>query len=176
MSPEDDRLSIRAVIVFILFLIISIGLVSWLQASEGPPATQTLVIIGCRVDDLTGQPGRQDPDLAAKGWRDLEWHHDPEDFSLSCKREVIPLQDFVASLHPTVKPLLTDFSKPAACAHVGGMYAPTWNEAHKGWAVMAVGCPVRIETDGKLTGWKLPDCPSSIGGKTIKCKFDESLI
>jgi hypothetical protein len=140
-----------------------------------PPAPQTLVIIGCRVDDLTGQPGRQDPELAAKDWRDLEWHFD-KGLELQCKREVVPLQDFVASMDPTVQPLLTDFSKPAACAHVGGMYSPMWNETHRGWAVMAVGCPVRIETDGKLTGWKLPDCPSSIGGKTIKCRFDGSLI
>jgi hypothetical protein len=175
LFPEDDRLSLGWAITLVLFLIFSIGLISFVQSAEGPPAPQTLVVIGCRVDDLTGQPGRQDPDLAAKDWRDLEWHFNDEN-QLECKREVIPLQDFVASLHPTVKPLTTDFSNHAACGHVGGMYAPTWNATHKGWAVIAVGCPVRIETDGKLTGWKLPDCPSSIGGKTIKCKFDESLI
>jgi hypothetical protein len=159
-----------------LLMLAVLTFVHLLASAASPPAPQTLVIIGCRVDDLTGQPGRQDPSLAAKGWRDLEWHQDPEDFSFSCKREVIPLQDFVASMHPTVRPLLTDFSNQAACAHVGAMYSATWNEAHKGWAVMAVGCPVRIETDGVLTGWKLPDCPGSIGGKAIHCKFDESLI
>jgi hypothetical protein len=159
-----------------LLLIVGAAIICMTVAAVAgsPPAPQTLVIIGCRVDDLTGQPGRQDPELAAKGWRDLEWHF--EDAELQCKREVVPMQDFVASMHPTVQPLLTDFSSHAACAHVGGMYSPTWNDNNKGWAVMAVGCPVRIETDGVLTGWKLPDCPSSIGGKTIKCRFDGSLI
>jgi hypothetical protein len=161
-----------AVVMVLLWLTFFISLA---KAAE-PPSPQTLVIIGCRVDDLTGQPGRHDPSLAAKGWRDLEWHQDPEDFSYSCKREVVPLQDFVATMDPTVQPLLTDFSNPSACGHVGGMYSPTWNEANPGWAVLAVGCPVRIETDGRLTGWKLPDCPSSIGGKNIKCKFDGSMI
>jgi hypothetical protein len=174
MKQEDDRLSLGWAVTLVLFIIFSIGLISFVQGEEGPPAPQTLVVIGCRVDDLTGQPGRQDPELAAKGWRDLEWHF--QDAELQCKREVIPLQDFVATLDPSVQPLLTDFSKLAACAHVGGMYSPTWDRANPGWSVMAVGCPVRIETDGKLTGWKLPDCPSSIGGKTIKCRFDGSLI
>jgi hypothetical protein len=159
-----------------LLLLVGLAAFPLLATAAPPPPPQTLVIIGCRVDDLTGQAGRQDPTLAAKGWRDLEWHLDPEDFSLSCKREVVPLQDFVAAMHPTVQPLLTDFSNFAACAHVGGMYSPTWNDTHRGWAVMAIGCPVRIETDGVLTGWKLPDCPRSIGGKQILCKFDESVI
>jgi hypothetical protein len=158
-----------------LLLLVGLSAFPLLASAAPPPAPQTLVIIGCRVDDLTGQAGRQDPDLAAKGWRDLEWHFDAE-LNLQCKREVVPLQDFVAALDPTVQPLLTDFSQHAACAHVGAMYSPAWNDAHRGWAVMAVGCPVRIETDGVLTGWKLPDCPSSIGGKTIKCKFDESAV
>jgi hypothetical protein len=140
-----------------------------------PAAPQTVVIIGCRVDDLTGQPGRQDPELAARNWRDLEWHFD-KGLELECKREVVPLEDAVAMMDPTVKTLASDFSNVSQCAHAGAFFMPAWEQANKGWAVMAVGCPVRIETDGVLTGWKLPDCPSSIGGLSIKCRFDGSVI
>jgi hypothetical protein len=178
LYPQDELHPLRVVLAGIIIVSVAMFL-AWCAASMAmaaePAPPQTLVIIGCRVDDLTGQEGRQDPELAAKNWRDLEWHFNKAG-ELECKREVVPLQDYVATLDPSVQPLLTDFSKYAACAHVGGMYSPTWNDANRGWAVMAVGCPVRIETDGVLTGWKLPDCPSSIGGKIIKCKFDGSLI
>ncbi len=174
---QEREVSGWHIAISILCGIISLMFLLWVTQAYAaePPAPQTLVIIGCRVDDLTGKEGRQDPSLAAKDWRDLEWHFN-EALELECKREVVPLQDFVASLHPTVKPLLTDFSNPAACGHVGSMYSPTWNKANPGWAVMAAGCPVRIETDGKLTGWKLPDCPREIAGLKITCKFDGSLI
>jgi hypothetical protein len=158
-------------------LLLLVGLYAFplMATAAAPPAPQTVVIIGCRVDDLTGQPGRQDPTLAARGWRDLEWHFD-EGLELQCKREVVPLEDAVAALDATVKPLASDFSDVAQCAHAGVMFSPSWEQANKGWAVMAIGCPVRIETDGILTGWKLPDCPSSVGGKIIRCRFDGSLI
>jgi hypothetical protein len=144
------------------------------MAAAAPAAPQTLVIIGCRVDDHTGEPGRQDPALAARGWKDLEWHF--EDAELECKREVVPLEDAVAMMDPSVRSLAADFSSTSQCAHAGAFFMPTWEQANQGWAVMAIGCPVRIETDGRLTGWKLPDCPSSIGGLSIKCRFDGSNV
>jgi hypothetical protein len=154
-------------------------LLGWLcmlpvMAAAAPAAPQTLVIIGCRVDDHTGEPGRQDPALAARGWKDLEWHF--EDAELECKREVVPLEDAVAMMDPSVRSLAADFSSTSQCAHAGAFFMPTWEQANQGWAVMAIGCPVRIETDGRLTGWKLPDCPSSIGGLSIKCRFDGSNV
>lgn len=135
----------------------------------------TVVIIGCRVDDLTGQPGRQDPNLAARGWRDLEWHFD-NGLELQCKREVVPLEDSAALHDPSVTPLTPNFSAFAQCASVAMSYAPRWEQANRGWAVMAVGCPVPITVDGKVVAYKMPDCPSSINGMDIKCKFDASLI
>lgn len=158
-----------------LLLLIGLSLYPVWATAEPPKAPQTVVIIGCRVDDLTGQPGRQDPDLAAKGWKDLEWHFD-KGLELQCKREVVPLEDAVAAFHDTVKPLASNFADLAQCAHAGVMFAPKWEEANKGWAVMAIGCPVKIEVDGKVVGYKLPDCPSSIGGLAIKCRFDSSVI
>ena len=143
-----------------------------IMAEAAPPAPQTVVVITCRVDDHTGEPGRQDPALAARGWKDLEWHFD-KGLELECRRDVVPLEDAVAAADPTVAPLVSDFSKPMQCGRAGAMFATNVRE---GWAVMAIGCPVRIETDGVLTGWKLPDCPSEIGGLPIKCRFDGSLI
>lgn len=158
-----------------LLLLAGLYSIPVMATAKPPEPPQTIVIIACRVDDLTGQEGRQDPDLAAKGWRDLEWHLDAGG-ELECKREVVPLTDAVTLMAPEVNELKPDFSDLAQCAAVGMQYAPAYEKANKGWGVMAVGCPVRIETDGVLTGWKLPDCPSEIGGMPIKCRFDGSLI
>jgi hypothetical protein len=142
-------------------------------------APTDVVVIGCRVDDLTGQPGRQDPALAAKDWRDLEWHI--EQGELHCKREVSQLHDQAVIIDESgklAKPLNADFSDPAQCVHAGAMWAQKWNESHKGWAVMAIGCPVAITDErGVVKDWKMPECPSQIGPlEGIKCKFDESNI
>src|SRR5262245_4714554 len=88
-----------------------------IMAEAAPPPPQTVVVISCRVDDLTGLPGRQDPTFAAKGWRDLEWHFDAGN-ELECKREEVPLQDGVALMSPEVKELHPDFSDYAQCAAV----------------------------------------------------------
>lgn len=146
-----------------------------IMAEAVPLPPQSIVVIACRVDDLTGQPGRQDPNLAARGWRDLEWHFDRGN-QLECKREIVDLQDGVSLVSPETPELRPNFSSFAQCAAVGMQYAQQYQVAHGGWGVMAVGCPVRIETDGILTGWKLPDCPREIGGLPITCKFDGSLI
>jgi hypothetical protein len=142
-------------------------------------APTDLVVIGCRVDDLTGQPGRQDPALAAKDWRDLEWH--VEGGELQCKREVSQLQDQAVVIDNTgklAKPLNSDFYDRGQCTKAGAVWSVQWDRAHKGWAVMAIGCPAPI-TDGKgvVKGWKMPDCPRKIGSiEGIKCNFDESNI
>src|SRR6188472_3259523 len=70
-------------------------------ASPSPPkAPQALVIVTCKVDDLTGQLGRHGVDAdghydetsAAKGWRDLELHLD-KGLEYECKREIAQLED-----------------------------------------------------------------------------------
>jgi hypothetical protein len=142
-------------------------------------APTDVVVIGCRVDDLTGQAGRQDPALAAKDWRDLEWHI--EGGELQCKREVSQLQDQAVVIDESgklAKPLNADFSDAAQCVHAGAMWAEQWNRAHKGWAVAAIGCPVAITDErGVVKAWKMPECPRKIGAlEGIKCKFDESNI
>jgi hypothetical protein len=146
-------------------------------AIAGVPAPQTIVLISCRVNDLTGQEGRQDPNFAAKDWRDLEWRQNPKDFSLECRRDVIPLEDAVSAADPTVKPLVSDFSKPEQCGRAGAMFMPSY--VRKGWAVLTVGCPTKVVNEkGEIVGWHMPECPSYIPGTDtpMKCKFDESLI
>lgn len=145
------------------------------EAAPPPPPT-SIVVIACRVDDLTGQPGRQDPGFAARGWRDLEWHFTQPGNELECKREQIELTDAVTLMAPEVNDLKPNFSDFAQCAAVAMQYGPQYDKTHPGWATLAVGCPVRIETDGILTGWKLPDCPREIAGLPITCRFDGSLI
>ncbi len=157
------------------FIILSLPI---LIATAAPPPPQTIVVIACRTDDFTGQPGRQDPDLAAKGWMDLEWHFTSPGNELECKREVVPLEDSVALVSPETPALHPNFAALAQCAAVAMQYSPTYERTHKGWAVMAIGCPTKITNgpDGEIIGWKLPDCPSQVGGLPIKCKFDDSLI
>jgi hypothetical protein len=152
-------------------------------ATALPPAPPTtLVVIGCRVDDLTGQPGRQDPEFAAKGWKDLEWHIN-KNLELECKREVLVLEDAVTLMAQAkdAMPLNPDWSNLAQCAKASAGIAPKWEEQHPGWAVMGVGCPrpvVSIAPDGTQTvlSWHLPECPREINHLPVKCRFDESVI
>jgi hypothetical protein len=153
--------------------------------SKLPPTN--LVVIACRVDDLTGQPGRHgvgpdgkfDETSAARDWRDLE----PaiKGGELECKREVSALEDAAVVMDSTgklAKPLNANFGNMGQCVHAGAMWSKQWNDAHRGWAVFAIGCPVPIvDQRGVIKAWKMPDCPRKIGGmEGIKCKFDESVI
>lgn len=147
---------------------------------KGAKAPQSLVIVACRVDDLTGLPGRHDPDFAAKNWRDLEVHKN-KNGEAECKREVVQIED--AALYAgdqRMLPLNPNFGDHSQCSRVSMMYSPHWNEAHKGWAVVTTGCPTPIKQDltgdgpsedDPTIGWKMPECPS-----WIKCRFDGSMI
>jgi hypothetical protein len=142
-------------------------------------APTNVVVIGCRVDDFTGQAGRHDPAFAAKDWRDLEWHI--EHGELQCKREVSKLEDQAVVMDPSgkmVKPLNADFGDLGQCSHAGAYWAPLWEAKHKGWAVMAIGCPVAITDErGVVKAWKMPECPRRLGKlEGITCNFDESQI
>src|SRR5690349_17828158 len=133
------------------------------QPPTAPPAPTSLVIVACRVDDLTGQPGRHDPEMAAHGWRDLELHVNSAQ-EYECKREVLANLEDSAVTSPLANagliPLNPDFSDRSQCAHVGAMKAAEWDQAHKGWATVAIGCPVPIvNQDGRVLSWKLPECP-----------------
>ena len=163
---------------------------------DSKPAPTIIVLIACRTDDLTGYPGRHDPNMAANDWRDLELH--VVGGEVECKREVQKLEDAVAFNYPrkpyigadmggdggsdgeplTAEPLSPDFGDPTQCARAGVPYSTEWDRRHKGWSVIAIGCPTPItDSTGKIIDWHLPECPSHIAGlQGIRCKFDESTI
>ena len=144
----------------------------WATA-ESPSPPQSIVVISCRVDDLTG---RQDSNV--KGWRDLEWHFTNGN-ELECKREEIPLTDAAALMAPEIRELHPDFSDFSQCSTVAMQYAPKYEKDHSGWGVMAIGCPVQITSNGPngpIIGWHMPECPRTVGGLAIVCRFDPSQI
>lgn len=160
------------VLSFIARFIFALAILVLLANSgfAAPPPPTSLVIIACRVDDVAGQARRIDPSFAPAGLRDLEWHLEGNE--LQCKREVLPLQDAVTMHYLQAKPLSSNFAELGQCARAAMEVSPRWNNDHRNWAVLKVGCPVPIVNgDGKIVGWKLPECPNS-----IRCKFDESVI
>lgn len=170
----------------VALFIVATGL--WIGGAHAANEKSSLVIIACRVDDLTGQPGRHDPNLAARGWRDLELH--VEDGQVQCKRIVLyDLQDSAQfdQLAPAdLIPLDPDFSNWGQCARAGVVMAQAWNEDNQGWATVKVGCPTPIMSDNGTpddmsddvqVGLKLPECPSHLpDGSPMRCVFDESAI
>jgi hypothetical protein len=154
----------------------------WVSAKAADvPAPTSIVIVACKVDDLTGQPGRHDPNLAAKDWRDLELHVNSSQ-EYECKREVLDLVDgsyFGPNAPEDLIPLVPDFADWMQCARVGMMQASDWNGNHPGWGVVAVGCPTRIVNDkGETVGWQLPSCPTYLPGTSnrMRCSFSDSVI
>lgn len=168
----------------LLALVFGFSFFPIMATAAPPPAPQTLVIIACKADDLTGQPGRHDPAMAAKGWRDLELHVN-ENNEYECKREIAQIED--AAIYQGAPPLATDFSKQTQCARISAGFSAMWNEQHKGWAVVGVGCPVaewadngtpKDKSDDYQVGWRLPGCPSFRPGTNnrMRCSFDESAV
>lgn len=178
-------LSLRSTALLFLTLVLLAS------TAHGLPRPQTdLVIIACRVDDLTGQPGRQNPEMAAKNWRDLEWHLN-DSLEYECKRVVLRLEDstpYQMQAQGKEIPLDADFSKHEQCAARAMEIGPRWNDQHKGWATMAIGCPTPWMSDNGTpddksddfpTGsYKMPECPVHQPGtqNRIKCTYDESAI
>ncbi len=169
----------------------------------GPPAPQALVIVSCRAVDFTGLPGRHgvdpetgeyDPAKAAHGWRDLELYINRSQ-EYECKRELLPLLDAVTMYWPPklAKPINPNFADTSKCGRVGVSVTAGWQFQHRGWAVVAVGCPsaIGIDHDGDgepdrdalgrfiVHAWKLPGCPTFLPGSStspMKCRFDASAI
>lgn len=174
---------LRLMIWTALLLALTIGLARAEEASR-----TTLIVVACRVDDLTGQPGRHDPTLAARGWRDLELHL--EGGELQCKRERLDLEDgtpYSPTAPGDLIPLDANFAIAAQCARAAMMIAPDWEAKNKGWGVVAVGCPVPIMSDNGTPedsnddyqiGLKAVECPATFPGTDfpMRCRFDGSVI
>lgn len=167
-------------IIFAALLFVGGDLGAAHAAKDAPSAPNSIVLIACRVDDLTGVAGRQDPAMAAHGWRDLEWH--VENGQYECRREVISnIVDEVGEQHPELRQMRPDFGKPEQCGAIGVTFVADWELKHPGWGVLAIGCPSKITDggpDGPVVGWKLPGCPANIPGTDtpMKCDFDDTAI
>jgi hypothetical protein len=155
------------------------------------PAPQSIVIVACKVIDMTGQPGRHGVDAAgnyneeaaAKDWRDLELYINPRTQQYECKREQLDLVDgaiFGDNAPKDLLELTPDFADWGFCAHVGMMQAADYNREHPGWGVVAVGCPTRIISNetGATVGWQMPSCPTYLPGtqSRMRCDFTDSVI
>lgn len=138
------------------------GFVSYpVMAEATVPVPRNLVIISCRVN-YTGETNEQ------THWVGMEWLF--KDAEMQCKREVVELQD--AAEENGAPPIDHDLSDNFQCQQAAMTYTPEYNKAHHGWAVYMVGCPNPIYNgDGKVIGYKMPECPSS-----VKCNFDPSFI
>jgi len=205
MMTEHIKWNLAKFVVTVLaFIFLSIFCITLAGAAPPPPpvAPQALVLVICKVDDLTGQPGRHgvdpvtgkyDPSKAAKNWRDLELHL-TKGLEYECRRDVLPLFDVVTFHWPKrlAAPLDADFSDWSQCGRIGVVITPSWQEKHKGWAVVGVGCPtpLGLDKDGDgmpdryengdyiILDWKLPGCPSHLPGtdSRMRCRFDASAV
>ena len=136
-------------------------------AEDGPPTA--LVIIACSVDEKP-----HDATGAASDWRSLEWR-----MPVQCMRVVETLSDATALNNPRAPELHPDLSQYGTCAALAIAYAPTWEAAHKKWAVVKIGCPTRmVDADGRTVGWHMPECQGTLPGTDypLRCAFDPSEI
>jgi hypothetical protein len=179
------ELSMLRFLIFVALLVFSLPVLAEVSAPN------SIVFVVCRVDDLTGQPGRHDPSMAAKNWRDLELHvNDNQEYE--CKRQLVTnIEDksqFQEGATGDMIPLAPNFGSPVTCALIGIPMAVGWDQQNPGWSVVAIGCPTPIypdvDVDGmpdagsRPIGWKLPGCPSYLPGTNnrMRCVFDESAV
>lgn len=164
-------------LLFTLLLVPSVGL-----TQEKGDFGDTLVVIGCKVDDMTGKrdPSRNGIEVRpSRDWKDLEWHKNKWG-EMECKREIVNPKAFDKLIEGTklASPVTPDYSTVGKCARGSMMLAPVWNEKNEGWAVMGIGCPKPMfdKKTKAIVGYILPGCPRELGGVKIKCHFDESEI
>jgi hypothetical protein len=140
--------------------LLALALIPLATAAYAVSCPQTLVVVSCK-----GQPvGVPDQN----GFLTHEWVI--KDSMLVCKREELPLQDVAET--QGAAPLASNFSNPQQCARTAMMIAPGYEQSHRGWFVLTVGCPTPIvnrNADGTETiiGYQMPACPS-----WVRCEQD----
>jgi hypothetical protein len=123
----------------------------------------TLVVVSCK-----GQPSGA-PDQ--NGFVTNEWV--TKNAMLVCRREEVALADG-AEMQGAAPPD-ANFSNNEQCARIAMMIAPNYENAHKGWFVLTVGCPtpiINVRPDGseEIIGYQMPQCPS-----WVKCEVDSTI-
>jgi hypothetical protein len=176
-----------------------LSLADLLHAAEQPPTappdrlamvsphevkgiTDSLVIVACRVDDMTDKRPLPDNVFPARGWKDLELHLN-EALEYECRREIIKPQDkevYNEAATADMPEMRPNFAALGACLRVGVPFASEYYDQNPGWAVVGIGCPSPIDLngDGAIDTYKLPECPDYLPGTTnrMRCRFDASII
>jgi len=139
------------------------------ESRPGVAPPMALAIIACRIDQASRNEGS-----TAGDWRELEWH-----MPVECMRVIETVTDAAAMKNLWLRQLTPNLADYGTCAEVGMAYAPTWEAAHKRWAVVKVGCPTKmVDGAGNIVGWHMPECQGTLPGTTypLRCLFDPSAI
>jgi hypothetical protein len=173
-GPKEQSSDLSVHAVMLLTSPLAGGEEAWFSAVSdesrpdvAPP--MTLAIIACRIDQ-TSPTGAS----AAGDWREVEWH-----MPVECMRVVETVTDAAALSNLWLRQLAPNLADYGTCAEVSMTYAPTWEAAHKSWAVVKIGCPTKIVDDaGNIIGWHMPECRGTLPGTTypLRCRFDPSEI
>lgn len=143
-------------------------------AETAPPrAPDNLVIIACRAEPKTKFTEVERP-IPNVNYQQLYVNSGQE---LECQRIVMEnLLDKPTLLDPETTPLDSNFGVHAQCVRAGMQVSSNWEQQNPGWLTVAVGCPTPIAVDGVIVNWKDPECPSSIAGLPVTCRFDKSNV
>lgn len=137
--------------------------------SSGVHPPTKLAIIACRVEAAPLPKDQLAPAIKKPDWL----------LPVECMRVIETVTDAAALRRlwpPEKRPNLTNYGK---CAEVAMHYAPIWEESHRNWVVVKVGCPTKIvDADGRAIGWHMPECQGTLPGTTypLRCRFDPSEI
>jgi len=136
--------------------------------SEPEPPSK-LAIIACRVEAASQKSATAGPQITQPDWL----------LPLECMRVIESVTDAAAMTNLWLRQRHPNLAQHGTCAEVAMDYAPKWEESHRNWLIVKIGCPVKIvDADGRTIGWHMPECQGTLPGTTypLRCRFDPSEI
>ena len=121
------------------------------------PAPTALVIVACRVDDLTGQRGGRIRGSPRAIGRPRASRRKNQESNASASASIWTMASR-ATTSGAAAPLNPDFGDWSQCAR-GARCRPATDRKHPGWGVVAVGCPTDRERErrgGRPEAARLP--------------------
>lgn len=128
-----------------------------------------LVIIACRVEAKQKRTSGLNPEITEPDWL----------LPVECMRVIETVRDAAALNSLWLRERRPNLANEETCAKVAMTFVPEWEESHRNWLVVKVGCPVKIvDADGKIIGWHMPECQGTLPGTDypLRCRFDPSEI
>jgi len=128
-----------------------------------------LVIIACRVEAKPKRTTGLNPEITEPDWL----------LPVECMRVIETVRDAAALNSLWLRERQPNLANEGTCAKVAMTYVPEWEESHRNWLVVKVGCPVKIvDADGRIIGWHMPECQGTLPGTNypLRCRFDPSEI